>query len=227
MFAKYAKRFGLEDISLSDIEINDQLQRESQANNADNAFIDTRYKITKVKQQVNYWKFLINILGWIFIVIGSIGVILNFLSLIFFNPQVFEVRGPKQSYKNFEYPFIFHIINLTLDALSNASTIYLGVWWRKFSGIPTRTDTWSLWKKAIYIALIQSFLLILWYFSEIIAIASIIAQWENTSFKDAGNYVIRNRSRGKEYTVKAFVVTPFVVTPFVVTPSWNVRNFGH
>ena len=196
MLAKYAKKFGLEDISTSDIEINAWIQRKSQA---DNALIDTRYKIAKVKQQVNYWKFLINILGWIFIVIGYIGVSLNLFGLIFFNPQVFEVWGPRQSCKNFGYPNVPYIINLGLDALSSATTLYLWVWWRKFSGVPTRTDTWSLWKKAIYIALIKSQILIVRYFSSIITIEYTVSQWEENFFKDEGVYILRNRSMGDTY----------------------------
>ena len=210
MSTKYGKVVVNDNSNQSDFDQNigfpqPQVQVRPHFNQPVNILEGPGYKLFEAQSQVSKWRYYVNIIGWIFIVVGSLGAFANLIGMIFIDSQDFEIRGPKNRYEEFDYPIGPQIVDKALDAMAGVSTfipelplnilfklfiirctVVLGISWRKVALSPTRADTWTLCKKAMFIAFAQVIILVIRFFAECVAMSMVIQKWESVSFGDRG-----------------------------------------
>ena len=163
------------------------------------ALMITTYKLSDTKSVVEQWRKYINIFGWFLIVYGSFEVTVIFFSLLLVDSVEYEVVKPDGSSDIIYSSIIWEIIDRILSDLSSMSIIFLGMWWRNISKLPVRSETWELWKAALYVAAFQAVIIWMKFFFAGISITDVINKWQERHDVPAGNYIFRNKNTGDDY----------------------------
>ena len=161
--------------------------------------IITTYKLSDTKSVVEKWRKYINIFGWFLIVYGSLELIAIFFSLLLVDSVEYEVIKPDGSSDTIYSSIIWEIINRILSDFTSMSIIFLGMWWRGISSLPTRSETWKLWKVALFITAFQAVIIWMQFFFAGISITDVINKWQERHDVPAGNYIFRNKKTGDDY----------------------------
>ena len=184
-------------------------------------FMINNYKLFNAKSVVDQWRKYINIFGWFLIIYGSLELIVKIFSILLVDSVEYEVIKPDGSSDSIYSSIIWEMIDRILSNCWCVGIIFIGTWklcfkdsaiyitifqavirWRNISSLPTKSETWKLWKTAIYITIFQAVIIWMKFFFAEISIIDVYIKWMNRIDIPAGNYIFRNKSTGDEYKYK-------------------------
>ena len=135
------------------------------------------YKLVQAQSKVAKWSWYIKIFAWIFMILGGIKAIGGAVKFLDADEIEIEFEHSRLEDNDLEVPAGPIAFANLCDCITGLLTALLGYYFLQTSKEPTRASTWSLWKKACLILIIQMILLVLAYIAVFLAFGVACDEW--------------------------------------------------